>query len=460
MAIIQPIDYRGYLNQGRQTLGADLATIGTALGQAFAKNKQEEAAALAAAQYASDVKSALDNPSPQAFAGLALKYPKQREAFKQGWDQLSEGDRKAESDLYSQAYSALLAGKSDIAADVVQRQIDARKNSGLDTSQYDNALKLIKESPDGAKAALGFTLAHISDPKTFASQFAALGKEQREQQLQAPAVDLAYANAQEAQSKAIKAAAEAEVAQGTTGALIQKPRLENLNVSSQIRERAARLGLDQDKLTSETQLKIAELQQKAGTLPDSALKIVNEAASASVAADQSAAQSLELANKFDRLGGGTGVGATIAEKWASATGRQDALSAARQEYIRLRNSAAIKSLPPGPATDKDIDLALKGFPPENADSAYIASFMRGMAKIQQREAVYENARSEWVNAVGNMGKSKTDIEVDGVRVPRGATFVDFSRKYLDAKTQARANEQNAQQAQQRSYQRFATPGGQ
>lgn len=206
MAIIQPIDYRGYLNQGRASLGADLATIGTALGKAFGKNQQEEAAALAAAQYAADIKAALDNPTPQAFAGLALKYPKQREAFKQGWDQLSEGDRKAESDTMSQAYSALLAGKGDIAADVVQRQIDARKNSGLDTSQYDNALKLIKESPDRAQAMLGFTLSHLGDPKTFASQFAALGKEQREQQLQPIEVRKAIADAATAESgQAIKA---------------------------------------------------------------------------------------------------------------------------------------------------------------------------------------------------------------------------------------------------------------
>lgn len=204
---IGPIDYLGAMPQ--QDFLKDIQgglQLGAGIAQIQAQQRAQQAAQERAAQYKVDLSDALKSPTPQAFAALTLKYPENREAFKQGWDQLNEGDRKAESNTMSQAYSALLAGKGDIAADVVQRQIDARKNSGLDTSQYDNALKLIKESPDGAKAMLGFTLAHISDPKTFASQFTALGKEQREQQRQPIEMRKATAEAGAAESdQAIKA---------------------------------------------------------------------------------------------------------------------------------------------------------------------------------------------------------------------------------------------------------------
>lgn len=460
MATIAPIDYRGFLNRGSADLGASLSELGDAIGLMRKNQAAQEAARQQAEQYSADVAEALKTPTPQVMASLTLKYPKQREAIKQAWDGMDEATRRAEGGAMAQSYSALLAGDSAAALGVVDEQINARKNSGLDVGSFETARKLIEKNPTEAAGQLGLILAHITDPKTFAAQFGALGKEQRERQLQTPSVDRSYAEAQEAQSKAIEAAAKADVAERTADTQVRRARVDVQNVQSQIQERAARLGLDQDRLISETETKIAELKQKNSMLPDSAVKIVNDAAGAAVAADLASKSALDLAEKFERLGGGYGTGATIAEKFASVTGNQDALSAARQEYIRLRNNAAIKSLPPGPATDRDIQLALKGFPPENADSAYIASFMRGMAKMQQREAAYETARSEWVNVVGNMGKARQDVEVDGVRVPVGATFIDFTRKYLGEKTKARGAAQDAERAGARSYMRFATPGAQ
>jgi hypothetical protein len=139
--------------------------------------QQQQAQQLAqqqAQQYAQDVQSAMSNPTPQAFSALSLKYPQQREAVKQAWDGMSAADQKSEGDTMAQAYSALLAGKPDVAKQVVQAQIDARKNSGLDTSHYDNALSLLDADPKQAQGALGFALSHITDPKTFAATFGAL----------------------------------------------------------------------------------------------------------------------------------------------------------------------------------------------------------------------------------------------------------------------------------------------
>lgn len=153
---------------------------GYQLGAGIQQLQQQQAAQAAAQQqaqqYAQDVQTAMANPTPQVFSSLALKYPAQREAVKQAWDGMSTADQKAEGDVMSQAYSALLAGKPDIAKQVVQTQIDARKNSGLDTSHYDNALSLLDADPKQAQAALGFTLSHITDPKTFAQTFGTLSE--------------------------------------------------------------------------------------------------------------------------------------------------------------------------------------------------------------------------------------------------------------------------------------------
>lgn len=184
---IGPIDYAGL--QPKEDFTRDIASglqLSAAYQQLQAQKQAQEQALLAQQQaqaaqqqYHSDVLAAMNNPTPQNFAGLALKYPAQREAIKQSWETQSEGERKAQGDAAAQAYSALLAGKPDIAKQVVQTRIDALTNSGQDPSAEKNILSILQSNPQQAQAALGFTLAHIGDPKAFATQFGSLGQENR-----------------------------------------------------------------------------------------------------------------------------------------------------------------------------------------------------------------------------------------------------------------------------------------
>jgi hypothetical protein len=236
------------------------------------------------------------------------------------------------------------------------------------------------------------------------------------------------------------------------------------NLDSQIADRAGRLVLDQtrlkldrDKLQSDVELKLFELNQKAGTLEPSAVKLVNDSTVAAVGAEQSAGRMLELASSLEQQGGGYGAFSGVNSWLRNATGNQDAWTQTRQEYVRLRNTQAIKSLPPGPATDKDIMLAMKGFPAENADAKTIASFLRGMAKMAQYEAVSEGAKSEWVNSVGSLGRAKTDINIGGIQVPAGTTYVDFARQFMDQRAQDLAATQAGRAVAGRGYMRWANP---
>jgi hypothetical protein len=116
-------------------------------------------------------------------------------------------------------------------------------------------------------------------------------------------------------------------------------------------------------------------------------------------------------------------------------------------------------LPPGAASDKDVALAMAGFPPDTADAATMASFLRGMSKLSTYTAVTENAKAEWVNSVGHLGKAKSDINIDGVNVPAGSTFTDFARQYMDTKVSQRQTQQSQSQVPSRSYMRWAQPQG-
>lgn len=213
-----PIDYASSyqpINIGQQFLGGLQA--GAAIGSIENTAQKQQLALEQQKQYQAGVQEALANPTPQAFASLALRFPAQREAVKQGWDQMSEGDRNAESKTMSQAYAALQSDQPDIAKQVIQQQIDARKNSGLPTTDYDNALALVNNDPVKAKGSLGLILSHVTDPKTFAAQFSTLGKAGREADL-APA-ELRTANA-EAGSKEAEAAQKSLAVVGSTlGAL-------------------------------------------------------------------------------------------------------------------------------------------------------------------------------------------------------------------------------------------------
>ena len=87
----------------------------------------------------------------------------------------------------------------------------------------------------------------------------------------------------------------------------------------------------------------------------------------------------------------------------------------------------LDSLPPGVASDSDIQVAMEAFPDDTANPELIATFMRGMAKLQGQEAILNERKAEWVQKIGNLGAPTTDITVTGIEVPSGTTFNEFLR---------------------------------
>lgn len=298
-----PIDYTAGQTANQDALRS--LQGGLQFGATVQELQQQQAAQQQARQlaqqYQADLQAAMASPTPQNFASLALKYPQQREAVKQAWDGLSEGDRKSEGDTMAQAYSALLAGDKEAAKGVVQAQIDARKNSGLDTSHYDSALKLLDADPKQAQAALGFALAHINDPKAFATQFSALRGDQRSQELQPDLVrkgtadaDAAISGADSAKSKATTDAVTAKYAD--TKALLD---LEGIRTDNQFKRDQTKIGYLNAQIARENnQLKRQELSLQL----QKAQQEFGDKARAKVADAESAAGNIDnMLNTIERI---------------------------------------------------------------------------------------------------------------------------------------------------------------
>jgi hypothetical protein len=380
---------------------------------------------------------------------MTLAIPGMREQFKQAHDIATSAQQQANLQHVGEVASALTIGKPDVAIQLLTDRANALRNSGAPDTEVKAALAMADTVKEHPEFAAGLAQARL---------------------MATPGGDKVWTNIQglaKLPGEVRKGTAEANQATFEANNTPARLGLENSYKGAQIRDldsniatRAGQLNLDHDKFRSETEMKLWELRQKMdpklNPSPE-AVKLINDSAIASTAAEQSANQMEDLAGRLEKEGGGYGAASGGLEWLKKATGNQDAMTQLRQEYTRMRSSQVSKMLPPGSASDKDIALAMAGFPPDTADSGTMASFMRGMAKINQLVAVSESAKSEWVNSVGHLGKPNADITIDGVKVAAGTTFPDFARKYVAAKVDQRAALAAQAQVQTRDYMRHGAP---
>jgi len=379
----------------------------TSISEGMRKQQEAKLAMEQQKMIADAGRALMNNPNPTAadYAKYSMLLPdKQAAAVRAAWDMMDKDKQQQALKISGEVYSAFNSGNNEMGVALLKKQSEALHNTPGQEAQadyFDRWAQIAEINPNAAKMNFGTTLSLFPGGDKVIDSVAAMGKEQRAQELQPGA--------------------------------IAKNKADIDNINSQIDERAGRLALDKKKLNTDTWLKLQELAQKrnpALSLGDDARKIINTASSASVASDMSADQMNSLASKFEATGGGQGKFSGINEYAKSITGSQDYLTTLRQEYVRIRASQVMKMLPPGSASDADVNNALKGFPPETADAKFLASFLRGVAKLEKMNASVEDAKSEWVNSVGHLGKPTTDIVINGVTVPAGTTFSAFTKQYL------------------------------
>lgn len=454
--MVQPYDYTLNVQNPVDTLTNGLFKgfqLGATVDQIQKQREQEALQKQAELQRQQDTRTLIQNPTDENFTSFQLMYPAQAETIQKVWAQKSQADKDTSWRIGAEALAALPVNP-EISKEVLLNAAKAYENSGKkqDAGSMRFYANLIDKDPNNAQRLMQGYLSTV-DREKFDKTFEQFNTQNRANEKQPYELNQIAANTAkttaETQGQVIENRYKPQQLQGSidqTGSQIA------LNYAT-IQDMADKRQLDRDKLETETSLKLQELNPSNIKLSDGAQKLVNDTMVASVASEQAANQQLDLANRIQSAGGGYGAFSRFGEWIKGQTGNQSAMTELRNEYTRIRNSQAIKMLPPGPATDKDIEMALKGFPAETADSKTIASFLRGMAKMNQRDAAYQQMQAEWVNQVGNMGSTKRDVEVLGVKVPAGTTFSGYATKNIGKalKTQSNQAVQRQISTGQRSY---------
>jgi hypothetical protein len=447
-----PIDYtsqvanpfqaamQGY--QGGMMMQADQNQQQAIQDQRNAAFQQQQAAQAAAARQQSVIQSLLSNPNPTAddFARATIAVPGMKDQFQQSWHTMNEARQKSTLSHVSQVYSALQSGAPDVAAQVLQDQATAMRNSGDEAGakHAEVMANVVKQHPEFARSMVGIQLSAIPGGDKVLSGVSGLNKDAREGQLFPAQLRAANADATTKETVAQYTPAEKEQA-------LRTGEINIANVNSQVQDRAARLGLDKDKLTTETQLELYKLKQKTGELPEFVAKDLNAAATEAVASRQSADRITGLANQIEAASEqlGSGKWASVQEMAKKVWGNQNELTRLRAEYTRIATPEAMgayKQVASGSTSDRDIDTAMAGVPKDTDNPERMVQFLRGTAKLQLYNSALGNAKAEWLGAVRNLGAAKQDVEIDGVKVPAGTTFAEFTKQYLPGKVTTLSNE--------------------
>lgn len=413
-----PINYLGNQNVdlGQKLLG------GLQIGQAFSnireKKALQEQAQQQKAQYRSDLENAFNLGTPRAFAELTAKYPGQKDAFKQSFDLLSEEGKKAELSTTMRVYSALESGNNEVAKSVLDKQIEALQNSGQDATNLVNIREAIDTNPKGVANFAGLTLASLMGKEQFAKVTESLGKESRAEEEQ-PLV-----------LKKLKA---------ETSKVFSDMKLNKANIGKAVAETKKAYAVV-NKTNVEAQSVMRDIIQKKADyiksrnegikLTPQGEKLLNDSVTSASNSLSLAGQYESLANEIENEIKSTGAIGAGKEAVKKIWGSQDRVTKLRQEYLRLKNSGVLNMLPPGPATDKDIEIAQAAFPDADSDPKFIASFMKGLGKLQRYDSQINETKADWINSNGNLGRARKGISIRGEDVASGTSFNEFIREKL------------------------------
>jgi hypothetical protein len=466
----------------------EAALGGFKLGAAGAEAQAQAQAREQAMRAQTELKTLFSNPNATAtdFARVSAMLPKdQAENVRKSFDLMSSSQQQNRLAQSGQVYAAMKSGQTDIAKNLLKEQADAFRNSGReqDAKATETYLQLIDVNPTGAQTTIGLMMATLPGGKELlenVDKTLSTGREEAKapaaltearakadkavadattaQATATNAADRAKADADKAVADANAAKVKAKYAEQVEIAGLNKTNWDINNLRSQIGDRSARLNLDTQKTAADVAEKMSSIQSKLNDIPSDTRKLINESATLAATSKQSAEQFNDLAKRLDESGGGYGVFSSASDFLKKGAGFQGGMTQLRQEYTRLRNTAAIKSLPPGPATDKDIAMALKGFPSDNASAGDLSSFLRGMAKLQDVDASVNNAKTDWLaQNNGTLTRAKNTFVAGDYATKPGETFNDFAQRIVvDVSKKYRSPEQMAEDRRQQLVSQIPT----
>lgn len=395
---------------------------GVAVNQIQQQQAAQQAAQARQQKMNADLAALAKNPTTEGIIQASITYPELTEAHKRTFDMLAPQEQEAKVNAMIPIYAAMKKGRMDIASNMLNEQADALQNSG----------KTQEAAQTRAHAQAALDHPEILDLQSSLLLSQAMGADKYK------SLNDSLIAQQKAPSEVSVSEAEAKIKGAEALATPQTIALKNADILSQINTRSGQLNLDKDKLHQDTAIKLADMNQKLSALPEAVTKDINTAVTESTAYDQSADKLIELSSRIDAAKNElhTGNAARIAEAYKNFSGYQNEVSQIRNDYDRYVTPAALaayKQVASGSTSDKDIDTAMKGIPSNVSDPEILSSYLQGVAKLQVYNSALNEGKSEWLAEVKYLGKTKKDININGIDVPAGTTFAQFSKDYLPKK---------------------------
>lgn len=447
---MEPINYLpAQQNSPLQSLASGLQ-VGAGfqqLQQQQLEMEKAQAAAQRTAQFRSEVGPALQAGDPAALVQLFGKYPDFGDQIKQASGFLNDADENNKKTTSATVYNGLQSGNVDIAKKALESRVNYLTKIGADANEWKGALDALNSGdPDKIKQVQQqATFLHALYNPTAIKTMNDVNTDRRAEQLQPAKVREGVASADKAASDATTAATTAKFAPQVAQLGIEKAGKEIQDIGSRISERGARLSLDRDRLNADIKtaadnlaVKYADAKRAGNDLPGDVRKLVTENTMSASASKTEANSMKDLASRIETSNLKGGILGSASEILKKATGSQDYNTELRKEYARIRSQGVIKALPPGPATDRDIEQASKGFLEENASPKTIASFLRGMAKIRDVESQMQQITADFAEQNRGVGRARSDIQIGQYTAKKGDSLADVYKQIKVAEQPAPA----------------------
>ena len=135
-------------------------------------------------------------------------------------------------------------------------------------------------------------------------------------------------------------------------------------------------------------------------------KQLDAASTDAATASADAARYMSLADNIKNASMSGGLKSTWTEYVKEQTGNQDEVTALRKQAMQIVNSEAVKNLPPGPATDRDIEMVRAPFPTDKASPEYVANWLSAVARLNEKRAEFSEFKANFISETGSLRDSK------------------------------------------------------
>ncbi|EHJ8586370.1 phage DNA ejection protein [Escherichia coli] len=348
-----------------------------------------------------------------ALRQLATQYPDQIESVRKGMGFIDEDQRNSIGTL---AAGARLASSSPEAMQSwLQNNAKELTRVGVDPN---NVAQMYQQNPSG----FGEFVDHLG--------MAALGP-------------IDYFNVQDKMAgREIDRGRLAETIRSNQAGEALQARGQNLSYQSAMTGHniaAQRLALDQQEFgfkMQQAQKKAQQLISEAPKLSVNMEKGIETAVNNATASSNSANSMSALAQQFRAEKPTTGLFGNAQNMFAKLTGSDTTLRDLRIRQNALVNSQVLKFLPPGPATDKDVEIVRQGAPTDMDNPETVARWLDAMANLERRNAQFNEFKAEWMSANGNPGQSRNGGQILGLDVKKGESLGSAVKRYMSMNTDA------------------------